>query len=300
MNTSDHFFNEVIRSRIAPTPSGFLHAGNVFNFLYTHFITKRLGGELGLRIDDHDSARTKDIYIHDIFDTLEWLNLKCDFGPKNFSDFKTNYSQQLFKNYYFEFLNAENSNLFYCGCSRKKILSNSVDNKHHGVCSLLKPSSSLTHNAIRCSIPAGTHVSLGDKSYSLYDSSGDFVVWTKENEPAYHFMNIIEDVKKEITLIVRGEDLEESTAIQIYLSSVLDFPSFKNICFIFHPLFLTSSGEKLSKSKGAGSLRDFRERGGSVKEFKEELVETIKNKNFSKLPYFNDFLVYLSDSLKYP
>ena len=79
-----------IVSRIAPTPSGLLHLGNSFNFLMTYLLTKNSNGLIHLRIDDYDQGRVRDEFIQDIFDSIAWLGIKIDQGPKNLIDFKKN------------------------------------------------------------------------------------------------------------------------------------------------------------------------------------------------------------------
>ena len=77
----------VVVSRIAPTPSGFLHLGNAFNFLLTSKFVRARKGTLILRIDDADSTRSRPEYIEDIFRSLEWLGIEWDRGPSGPDDF---------------------------------------------------------------------------------------------------------------------------------------------------------------------------------------------------------------------
>ena len=80
-------------SRIAPTPSGYLHLGNAFNFLFTWLVCKKLNGKLSLRIDDLDQARMRSEYLEDIFRTIDWLGISIDEGPSGPDDHLSNYSQ---------------------------------------------------------------------------------------------------------------------------------------------------------------------------------------------------------------
>ena len=81
------------KTRIAPTPSGFLHLGNVLSFSITAALAKKHGTETLLRIDDLDQARANDQYLQDIFDTLNFLEIPWNEGPRDVNDFKNNYSQ---------------------------------------------------------------------------------------------------------------------------------------------------------------------------------------------------------------
>jgi glutamyl-tRNA synthetase len=85
----------MIRSRIAPTPSGYLHIGNALNFVRTWLMVRRAGGILRLRIDDIDATRTRPEYFDDIFRTLEWLGMDWDEGPRNANEQTEIYSQSL-------------------------------------------------------------------------------------------------------------------------------------------------------------------------------------------------------------
>jgi glutamyl-tRNA synthetase len=75
------------KTRIAPTPSGFLHAGNAFNFLQTAALAKQSGARVLLRIDDMDRDRYRPAYVNDIFETLDFLGIHWQEGPKQINDF---------------------------------------------------------------------------------------------------------------------------------------------------------------------------------------------------------------------
>ena len=83
------------RTRIAPTPSGYLHPGNAWSFLLTWLLARRDGGSIHLRIDDMDTARFRPEYIEDIFASLEWLGLDWDTGPRSLTEIQSTHSQHL-------------------------------------------------------------------------------------------------------------------------------------------------------------------------------------------------------------
>lgn len=82
-------------TRIAPTPSGFLHLGNAFSFLKTKALAQKHNAKILLRIDDLDRERYRPEYVQDIFDTLDFLEIKIDLGPKNLQEFESEWSQVL-------------------------------------------------------------------------------------------------------------------------------------------------------------------------------------------------------------
>src|ERR1044072_306277 len=110
-------------SRIAPTPSGFIHVGNALNFILTSLLTDRESGTLRLRIDDLDSGRIRPEYLDDIFESLSWLGIQCDLGPTNVADHEMNYSQSLRIPLYLGAINSlvQNGSTFNCACSQTRI-----------------------------------------------------------------------------------------------------------------------------------------------------------------------------------
>ena len=222
-----------IFSRIAPTPSGYLHIGNAYNFLLTWWITKSLGGKLWLRIDDADTGRRRDEYLKDIFDSLDWLGIDIDLGPKSIEDFLQNHSQSLKTERYFEAI-KKTKDIFACDCSRKKIKENASDGNYPGTCRERKLSLERGTYALRIKTPP---------------EMDDFVIWRKDDVPAYQLTSVMDDHDMGVNLIVRGEDLKQSSTYQIYLAQKLGLDFLAKTKFIHHPLVLDKEGQKLSKSK---------------------------------------------------
>src|ERR1700761_4059345 len=81
------------KTRIAPTPSGFLHLGNILSFAITAALAAQSNAKILLRIDDFDRERTNKLYIQDIFDTLNFLEIPYHEGPRNMHEYETEYSQ---------------------------------------------------------------------------------------------------------------------------------------------------------------------------------------------------------------
>lgn len=253
--------NGKIISRIAPTPSGYLHLGNARNFLLTWWIVRRAKGELWLRIDDADSARRKDEFIRDIFKSLEWLGIDWDRGPKNLEDFLANHSQTLKKKIYRDFLNRADG-LYACDCSRKQIKERAGTAAYDSYCRERDLPARRGKTAIRlvCDEPGLT----------------DFIVWRKDDIPAYHLTNVFDDIEAKTNLIIRGEDLRQAGLEQMALAKRLGGEDFQSIRFIHHPLRLGSGGKKLSKSQERGlsdiHLKYLRERGDSPRALLKEFA----------------------------
>lgn len=238
-----------VRSRLAPTPSGFLHYGNLFNFVLTWQAVRRAGGTLKLRIDDLDATRARDEYLEDIFETLHWLGFDWDEGPRDVAQFKTQFSQTLRTTEYRNFLQKFPG--YACGCSRSQVKAR-TDKLYDGFCRELNLplAKERTQWRFRADIPGH-----------------DVVLWQKSDLPAYHLVSLFEDLQDRTTLIVRGEDLRESSELQKLLAQALGVEGreFLKIQFAHHPLLL-DQGVKLSKSEGALSLQSERKRGKKASE----------------------------------
>jgi glutamyl-tRNA synthetase len=221
------------RGRLAPTPSGFLHQGNALNFVLNWWIIRFYSGELGLRIDDIDHWRCRDNFLEDIFRTLEWLKIDCDFGPSTVTEFKQKYSQGLKRDFYWTQLMRHRQHLFHCQCSRKDLLGH-LD--YPGTC---------LDNSV-------TGEFLKDNAIKLR-GSGHPTLWRKEDIPAYHWTSLLDDQNTNISLLIRGEDLFDSGQIQRTIAQrfEVEFPE----AIFHHPLIEDKNG-KLSKSQKASSLRE--------------------------------------------
>lgn len=253
------------RTRFAPTPSGYLHLGNAFNFLLIDKFAREKDAEISLRIDDLDATRSRDEYLVDIFETLEWLGLSYEHGPLGVDDFKQNYSQSLKKEYYREQLKKLDG-LFTCSCSRSEIKKISQDGVYPGTCRNQNLTFESEKNCLRYTFEA---------EHSLKD----FVIWRKDDLPSYQLVSSIEDIDQHMTFVVRGMDLKKSTEVQKKLIECLSDGE-THIHFLHHPLLKDKDGGKLSKSKGSMSLKELRSNNSSsavVKDQFEEWYEKIKD-----------------------
>ncbi|WP_020588846.1 glutamate--tRNA ligase family protein [Desulfobacter curvatus] len=261
-------------SRIAPTPSGFLHLGNAVNFLVTWAIVRSRKGRLHLRIDDMDGIRFRPDVLEDIFTSLDWLGLDWDTGPSGPDDFYQKFSLHKKKEYYRDRLQALTLNkadksdkidphTFVCRCSRASIKKVSLNGVYPGTCRDAGLAFEPGLHAIRLKVNNDVCIQVNNQPIDLAASYGDFVVWRKDDQPSYHLASLLEDEDGGINFIVRGRDLLLSTAAQIYLAQCFVFSSFPACRFLHHGLVYGENGEKLSKSRGAYALKDLRQSGGS-------------------------------------
>ena len=250
------------RLRLAPTPSGFLHAGNALNFVL-NWLAARLGDAgLLLRIDDLDADRKRPEYVQDIFDSLTWLGLDWDEGPRLNSDFEENWSQHLRLPLYFKTLNKlrEKDLLFACRKSRRD----------------LEPFDGVYPPEFR---DQGLSLDEPDVAWRIKTPGGfsmpDFVVRRRDGLPAYQVASLADDLHFGVTHVIRGADLEQSTEAQRFLAGCLNENKFLNINFLHHPLMTDERGGKLSKSAGAFSLKTMREGGAGAEAIFGEVAKVL-------------------------
>lgn len=246
-------------TRIAPTPSGYLHPGNVLSFAVTARLAQFTGAQILLRIDDMDRERVLPEYVQDIFDTLSLLNITWQQGPDNYQDFVHQYSQHCRMALYHNALQLlwQSGRIYACTCSRATI--SRMGGVYNGTCrhKTLPPDTpdacwrlntddvdAVTMNtlkgAISCPFPADMQ---------------HFVVRRRDGLPAYQLSSLVDDIHFGVDLVVRGQDLFSSTVAQLYLASLMEANSFGKITFYHHPLVAGGDGQKLSKSAGALSVR---------------------------------------------
>jgi glutamyl-tRNA synthetase len=235
-----------MRTRIAPTPSGFLHLGNIYSFRLTANLAREKGAVMLLRIDDLDRDRVEERYVRDIFETLHYLGIDWQEGPTDYNDYLHSWSQIHRMPLYRDALRhlTISAPLFACTCSRTEIARHSIDGGYPGTCRNKE-------------IPLDTEgVSWRIRTDHIDPSVRDFMVRKKDGMPAYQLTSLIDDLHFNMNLIVRGEDLRPSTEAQRYLSHFIPGgEAFRRATILHHPLMPDPHGGKLSKSAGSTSIQ---------------------------------------------
>lgn len=244
-------------SRLAPTPSGYLHLGNAVNLLLTSWYVRAHGGQLALRIDDIDAERTRPEYVADIFRVLEWLEIGWDSGPSGVEDFYRNHSLAARTDYYrAELVSARAAGvpLYVCACSRSEVARRQAVADDVDPCAAGDRELRAGETALRVAVPPGWFAQIGDRTVGV-GTLGDFVVWRRDDTPAYQWASVIEDRDLGTTALVRGVDLMSSSAAQIYLAGFIDAGHLTRAEFVHHDLVSAPGGGKLSKSTRSNSGR---------------------------------------------
>lgn len=254
-----------IRTRIAPSPTGFFHVGTARTVLFNYFFTKRNKGEIFLRIEDTDKERSKKEYENDIIASLKWLGINCDGDIERQSQHTDLYKNQL-KNL------MESGKAFFCLHSKEELenerkgqeqqkISHKHDCSHKNLASGNIKLKSDQPAIIRLKNSGGrlifNDLIRGEVSFDV-ELLGDIVLAKSLDEPLYNFAVVVDDHAMQITHVIRGEDHISNTPKQILIQQALGFsqPQYAHV-----PLILGSDRSKLSKRHGAVSLNDYRELG---------------------------------------
>jgi glutamyl-tRNA synthetase len=255
-----------IIGRYAPSPTGDLHLGNLRTALLAWLHARLQGGQFIVRMEDLDSPRVVAGSADQILRDLEWLGLDWD-GPIVYQSERTELYQHALRD-------LDSRGLTYsCFCSRKDIraAASAPHGKvgiYPGTCKRL-PASAIAVLAENKSPAIRLKVSAG-----LADSDGDFVILRADALFAYQLAVTVDDLEQGITEVVRGADLIDSTAKQVYLAELLQ-PSREPISYLHAPLMLDHQELRMSKRDGSNSAVKWRQNGGSAAQLLAYLASTL-------------------------
>ncbi len=251
-------------TRIAPTPSGYLHPGNIYSFFVTSALARKHKLQTLLRIDDADKERYRPEYVKGIFECLEFYNIPIDSGPTSFRDFENGWSQRLRMKIYVQALHIllKTGTLYACNCSRNDIKKR-TSAEYDGYCA--GKNIPLNVNQIadagksglswRIKVSNFENIKLNDLHLGTINSSQsieihDFIVKKRDGWPSYQLTSLCDDNYFKVNFIVRGQDLLPSTFMQMYLAKIMGYQAFLQNGFCHHPLLMNEHHEKFSKSTG--------------------------------------------------
>ncbi len=253
--------NEKIRTRFAPSPTGFLHIGGARTALFNWLYTKRQGGTFVLRIEDTDQVRSTDESTQAILDAMRWLGLNWDEGPY-FQAERVQLHREMV-----EKLIAEGK-AYYCTCTpeeleakRKKALAEGRKPKYDGTCRDLGLAR-CANSVVRFRGPEAGVTVLHDliKGNISFNNEelDDLIIERADGYPTYNFAVVVDDAQMEITHVIRGDDHVNNTPKQIQIYEALGFkvPLFGHV-----PMILGADKSRLSKRHGATSVMAYQEMG---------------------------------------
>ncbi len=257
--------------RFAPSPTGYMHLGNLRTALLVWLQMRYLGGEVILRIEDLDTGRCRPEADAAIFEDLHWLGL----------DWDTLYRQSERTDIYAAHL--EQLETYACSCSRKDVrealsaphLKNT--RIYPGSCrtGILKPERPQARRWNIASQPPEICVKdlyKGELCTSLAEDVGDFVLQRNDGAFAYHFAVVVDDGLMEVTHVTRGEDLWWATPQQVALQNALGFqrPTYAHV-----PL-MTHEGQRMAKRDQSLTLKSLKHEGASPEQILGRLCQSLK------------------------
>jgi glutamyl/glutaminyl-tRNA synthetase len=264
------------RGRLAPSPTGLLHVGHARTFWIAARRAAGRGGTLILRNEDLDPQRSRAGFARAMIEDLQWLGIRWSEGPDCGGAFGP-YAQSERRAHYREAWRRlrDLGKIYPCTCSRKDLAlaaaaPNDLDDEpiYPGRCRARTDAAQFETPAgvnWRFRVPDGEEISfrdlnLGEQRYIAGRDFGDFLVWRRDDVPAYQLAVVVDDISMQISEVVRGADLLKSTARQLLLMRAFDVgtPEY------FHcELVRDDGGTRLAKRHDALSIRCLRERGMS-------------------------------------
>jgi glutamyl-tRNA synthetase len=252
---------EKIRTRFAPSPTGYLHIGGARTALFNWLYTRHHGGEFILRIEDTDQQRSTDESTKAILSAMAWLGLNWDEGPY-FQAQRVELHREMVQ----KLINEGKA--YCCTCTpeeleekRKQALSTGKKPKYDGTCrnkNLKKTSGSVVR--FRGEDTGSTVVEDIIKGKIVFNNEelDDLIIERSDGYPTYNFAVVIDDALMNITHVIRGDDHVNNTPRQILMYQALGFdvPKFAHV-----PMILGSDKTRLSKRHGATSVMAYKEMG---------------------------------------
>ncbi|MFZ7200988.1 glutamate--tRNA ligase [Avibacterium avium] len=251
-----------VRTRFAPSPTGYLHVGGARTALYSWLFAKHNQGEFVLRIEDTDLERSTPEATQAILEGMEWLNLAWDHGPyyqtKRFDRYNQVIDQML-----------EQGLAYRCYCSKERLENlrneqekNKEKPRYDGYCLHHAPENPDAPHVVRFKNPQEGSVVFDDAVRGRIEISNneldDLIIRRTDGSPTYNFCVVIDDWDMGITHVVRGEDHINNTPRQINILKALNapIPTYAHVSMI-----LGDDGQKLSKRHGAVSVMQYRDDG---------------------------------------
>lgn len=249
-----------VRTRFAPSPTGYLHIGGARTALFNLLFARHNGGKFVLRIEDTDVARSTKESIQAILDGMNWLGLNWDEGPCFQSQ-----RFDIYKKHAYELL--EKRLVYRCYCTpeeleerRQAAMKEGRTPKYDSRCRERTDSPDLPF-ALRFKVPAGA-TSFNDliKGVISFDNSTieDLIILRSDGTPTYNFCVVVDDATMDITHVIRGDDHINNTPKQMLLYDALghNLPEFAHL-----PMILGADKTRLSKRHGATSVMAYKDMG---------------------------------------
>ncbi len=250
-----------IRTRFAPSPTGYLHIGGARTALFSWLYAKKMGGEFVLRIEDTDRERSTQEAVDAILEGMNWLGLSHDEGPVYQTDRYDRYKEVIKT-----LLNEDNA--YYCNCSRERLdkmreeqMANKQKPKYDGCCRD-KGLAEAEDTVVRFKNPLEGDVEITDhvrgKVIVSNQEIDDLIIERSDGNPTYNLTVVVDDWDMKISHVIRGDDHLNNTPRQINILKALNahIPEYAHV-----PMINGTDGKKLSKRRDAVSVMQYRDDG---------------------------------------
>ncbi|MGH8273709.1 MAG: glutamate--tRNA ligase [Gammaproteobacteria bacterium] len=251
-----------VRTRFAPSPTGYLHIGGARTALFSWLHARRHGGEFVLRIEDTDRERSTEAAVQAILDGMHWLGLDWDEGPY--------YQTRRFRRYG-EVIDRllETGHAYRCYCTREELAAMREAQKargekprYDGRCRERAEPHADVPSVVRFKMPRDGTTVVDDRvrGQVVFENAelDDLIIARSDGSPTYNLTVVVDDMDMRITDVIRGDDHLNNTPKQINIFKALNsnIPSFSHL-----PMILGPDGAKLSKRHGAVGVMQYREDG---------------------------------------
>lgn len=265
-----------VRTRFAPSPTGFMHLGNLRTAIFEYLLARKYEGDFILRIEDTDKSRQVDGAIEFIYKTLELCGFKIDEGPMNekeYGPYIQSERKEIYKKYALDLV--EKGKAYYCFCTEEELeeMRNKANMRkrpflYDGRCSKLSKEKIQENLAkgipyvIRQKMPKTGVTIVEDEIYGKIkiDNSilDDQILLKSDGYPTYNFANVIDDHLMAITHVIRGKEYLDQTAKYnlLYDAFAWEKPKYIHVAMV-----LGEDGTKLSKRNGDASFMDLYDAG---------------------------------------
>ena len=284
-----------MKGRFAPSPTGYIHLGNVWIALLSYISTRQQKGTYVVRMEDIDLQRSKRELGEALLDDLEWLGFEWDEGPR-IGGSESTYWQSERQDYYANVLEclALEKLIYPCFCNRARLQSiasaphvGEVVHRYDGHCRhideekvktlLAEKDPSLRLSVDSCEIEF-TDRWQGVQHIHLEGELDDYVLRRGDGMYAYNLAVVLDDIAMGITEVIRGDDLLDTTGQQIYLYKTLQqclhSKNIKAPSYGHAPLLIDSEGHRLSKRQKSITIRELRDNQWSANRILGELAIT--------------------------
>ena len=251
-----------MRTRFAPSPTGFLHVGGARTALFCWLEARSQGGEFLLRIEDTDRERSTEESVQAILDGMRWLGLEHDGEIVYQSQRQARYEEIIQRL-------LDDGKAYHCYCSKERLealreqqMEAGEKPKYDGRCRNLDHPPADVAPVVRFRNPDTGTVVFDDRVRGTIETANaeldDLIIQRPDGSPTYNLSVVVDDLDSGITLVIRGDDHINNTPRQINIYSALgaEPPEFAHV-----PMILGEDGARLSKRHGAVSVMAYRDAG---------------------------------------